>query len=152
MKSRISRSGWTSTTNIPHQSLAQLTPMNIIKTGLNAIRLPGVTNILDEYRFLTCALIWKYNDVAYNVGGILTRGKILILLVKGRARTRFLGKAIRFSLRILTTLRRIIGRKRPIMVKLSKCRFPAPGYCSCLFTVIFIYWFRLYIERWRYVV
>jgi len=27
--------------------------MNIIETGLNAIRLPGVTNVLDEYSGLT---------------------------------------------------------------------------------------------------
>jgi hypothetical protein len=27
--------------------------MNIIETGLNAMRLPGVTNVLDEYKYLT---------------------------------------------------------------------------------------------------
>jgi hypothetical protein len=30
--------------------------MNIIETGLNAIRLPGVTNVLDEYRPLKISL------------------------------------------------------------------------------------------------
>jgi len=66
MKSRISRSGWTSTTNsssdgirpiitsAPINRLPSSPQMNIIETGLNAIRLPSVTNVLDEYTPLTC--------------------------------------------------------------------------------------------------
>jgi hypothetical protein len=34
--------------------------MNIIETGLNAIRLPGVTNVLDEFMLLTAPRRRRY--------------------------------------------------------------------------------------------
>ena len=53
--------------------------MNIIETGLNAIRLPGVTNVLDEYKDLNVSHLFAIIPGALSK---LNKGQSWLGLVK----------------------------------------------------------------------